>query len=96
MTNEEIEESLLEALRVFYPDLPDPEEFYATRWYEDPWSKGSYSYYAVGNERNITEYIAEPADRFLFAGEAASDKPGTVLGAYLSGKREAERISKLL
>lgn len=96
MTNEEIEESLLEALRVMYPDLPDPEEFYATRWYEDPWSKGSYSYYAVGNERNITEYIAEPTERFLFAGEAASDKPGTVLGAYLSGKREAERISKLL
>ena len=95
MTNAEIKESLLAALRVLYPDLPDPEEFYATRWYEDPWSRGSYSYYAVGNEGNITAYIAEPVERFLFAGEAASDKPGTVLGAYLSGKREAERISKL-
>jgi monoamine oxidase len=40
--------------------------------------------------------LAEPFGRVLFAGEAASDKPATVLGAYLSGKREAERLLQLL
>jgi monoamine oxidase len=40
--------------------------------------------------------LAEPFGRVLFAGEAASSKPATVLGAYLSGKREAERLLQLL
>jgi hypothetical protein len=31
-----------------------------------------------------------------FCGEAASSKPATVLGACLSGKREAERLLQLL
>ena len=39
--------------------------------------------------------LAEPFGRLLFAGEAASDKPGTVLGAHLSGLREAQRALEL-
>jgi hypothetical protein len=42
------------------------------------------------------DVLAEPFGGVLFAGEAASDKPATVLGAYLSGKREAERLLQLL
>jgi hypothetical protein len=42
------------------------------------------------------DVLAEPSGRLLFAGEAASSKPATVLGAYLSGKREAERLLQLL
>lgn len=95
-SDDEIKQGLLTSLRQMYPDLPDPIEFYATRWAEDPWSLGSYSYYAVGNEKNITKTIGAPFNRVLFAGEAASDKPGTVLGAYLSGMREAERVSKAI
>lgn len=40
--------------------------------------------------------LAERVGRLLFAGEATSDKPATVLGAYLSGQREAERLLRLL
>ena len=32
--------------------IPDPSEYYVTRWANDPWSCGSYSYFAVGNEKN--------------------------------------------
>ncbi|KAI8102694.1 hypothetical protein M9434_005492 [Picochlorum sp. BPE23] len=96
MADEEIYESAMAALREIYPNLPEPKEFYATRWFEDPWSRGSYSYYAVGNEKNITSVIAEPFGRAHFAGEAASDYPGTVLGAFLSGKRQAAIISEKL
>lgn len=39
--------------------------------------------------------LAEPVGRILFAGEATSNKPATVLGAYLSGLREAARLAGL-
>jgi hypothetical protein len=42
------------------------------------------------------DVLAEPDGRVLFAGEAASTKPATVLGAYLSGQREAKRLLQLL
>lgn len=96
MTDDEIYQDVMAALREIYPDLPEAKEFYATRWFEDPWSRGSYSYYAVGNEKNITSVIAEPFGRAHFAGEAASDYPGTVLGAFLSGKKQATIISEKL
>lgn len=50
----------------------------------------------MGNPRNITAALAEPVGRLLFAGEATSDHPATVLGALLSGQREAERLQGLL
>lgn len=95
MSDEEIKSSVMDALRVIYPEIPDPIEFYATRWFEDPWSRGAYSYYAVGNVKDITEQIAKPFGRVYFAGEAASNYPGTVLGAYVSGIDRAEEISQL-
>lgn len=95
-TDEEIKTSVMKAIRVIYPEIPDPTEFYATRWYEDPWSRGAYSYYAVGNQKDITEKIGKPFKRVYFAGEAASAYPGTVLGAYVSGKQRAQELSALL
>lgn len=91
-SDETLEAELMAALRVMYPTIPDPVEFYQTRWYEDPWSRGAYSYFAVGNEKNITSVIGETFGRVLFAGEAASGKPGTVLGAYLSGLDRADEV----
>ena len=96
MTDEEIKSSVMGALRVFYPDIPDPIEFYATRWFEDPWSRGAYSYFAVGNAKNITGQIGKTFERVYFAGEAASIYPGTVTGAFVSGENRAEEISKRL
>ncbi|KAG7674994.1 hypothetical protein KSW81_002503 [Nannochloris sp. 'desiccata'] len=77
-------------------NIPDPSEYYVTRWANDPWSCGSYSYYAVGNEKNITAVLGEPVGRLLFAGEATSEYPATVLGAHVSGLREGERVATLL
>jgi hypothetical protein len=77
-------------------NIPEPTEYYVTRWAKDPWSCGSYSYFAVGNEKNITAVLAEPVGRLLFAGEATSEHPATVLGAHSSGLREGKRVAKLL
>jgi hypothetical protein len=34
--------------------VPEPVQAYVTRWAADPYSRGAYSYYAVGNPKNIT------------------------------------------
>jgi Flavin containing amine oxidoreductase len=76
--------------------IPEPSEYYITRWANDPLSCGSYSYFAVGNDKNITAVLGEPVGRLLFAGEATSEHPATVLGAHVSGLREGERVANLL
>eukprot|EP00887_Chlorella_sp_A99_P004228 scaffold15.g4228.t1 len=75
---------------------PDPVESYVTRWRQEPHILGSYSYFAVGNQKNITDVLAEPVGRILFGGEHTSAKLSTVLGAHLSGRREAESVLRLL
>ncbi|GAB5560915.1 MAG: FAD-dependent oxidoreductase [Synoicihabitans sp.] len=73
---------------------PDPTDFQITRWHSDPLSRGSYSFIAPGVNRRSIQTMARPVgDRLFFAGEATvPDYPSTVHGAYLSGRREAERI----
>lgn len=91
----EIRERVMGVLRRSYGDrIPEPESMMVTRWSQDPFALGSYSYIAVGGESGDRDILAEPiGDRLFFAGEATSrDYPATVHGAYLSGIREAQRL----
>lgn len=45
---------LPQVLRRSYREVPDPVEAHVTRWAADPWARGSYPYYAVGNAKGIT------------------------------------------
>lgn len=73
--------------------LPTPVATHVTRWSEDAYSLGSYSYVPVGSSLADNGILAEPLSRLLFAGEATSDEyPSTVHGAMLTGLREAQRI----
>ena len=64
-----------------------------TRWGQDVYSLGSYSYVPVGSQAKDFEAIACPVGRIHFAGEATlSAHHATVHGAYLTGIREANRI----
>ncbi|KAL4431128.1 hypothetical protein ABPG75_006384 [Micractinium tetrahymenae] len=102
LPDEQVREEGMAALRAIFQRngtvVPDPLLFHFTRWAADPWSRGkrAYSYFAVGNAKSITGVLAEPVGRLLFAGEATSNKPATVLGAYLSGLREAQRVQSLM
>jgi monoamine oxidase len=62
-------------------------------WNADPFSRGAYSYQAVGGSA-APERLAEPVARTLFfAGEATErDENGTVPGAVASGRRAARRV----
>jgi hypothetical protein len=94
-SDEETVAEAMEALRGFYgDDLPEPIDWQITRWGQDRFAQGSYSFNAVGGGAETRRILAEPVgDRLFFAGEATSeDYPSTVHGAYLSGLREAERI----
>jgi len=97
-TDAETVASAMQILRTVYgPQIPDPDSFRLTRWAQDPFALGSYSYLPPGTEPQIMDTLAAPvADRLFFAGEATySDHPSTVHGAYLSGLREAEAILDL-
>ena len=86
----------MERLRAcFGPDLPEPIAMIRTGWSQDPQARGTYSHIAVGSSPADLAALAEPvADRLFFAGEATSvSQWGTAHGAYLSGLREAARIS---
>jgi polyamine oxidase len=65
-----------------------------TDWTHDQYAFGSYSNLVPGASGDEFSVLSEPVGESLFfAGEATIPKvPQTVLGAYLSGLREAARI----
>jgi monoamine oxidase len=87
---------LMECLRRMYgQNIPEPSGHLITRWNQDPFSLGSYSYTPVGSKQSQRRQIGMPVEnRVFFAGEATSQFfPSTVHGAFLSGLRAAYEIS---
>lgn len=94
-TDAELVAREMEILReMFGPDLPEPTGVLRTRWANDPFAAGSYSYIPVGATLQDMNVLGEPAgERLLFAGEATvPEYYGTVTAGYLSGLREARRL----
>jgi monoamine oxidase len=63
-------------------------------WQNDPFSRGAYSYGAVGSD-GAQEALGRPIESTLFfAGEATdtTGNNGTVHGAIASGRRAAKEI----
>jgi len=62
-------------------------------WSSDAYSRGAYSYIAVGGE-DAPRRLAEPLrERLFFAGEATDpDNSGTVEAALQSGRNAAQRL----
>jgi monoamine oxidase len=70
------------------------EAAYFHDWQNDPFSRGAYSYGAVGSD-GAQETLASPLENTLFfAGEATDNTGhnGTVHGAIASGRRAAKEI----
>lgn len=91
-TDQQTVESAMTTLRtVFGESIPDPIDYLITRWANDPYSCGSYSYNAVGSHPAMRKALATPiCTTLFFAGEATEHNyPGTAHGAYGSGLRAA-------
>jgi monoamine oxidase len=94
-SDEEVKEVALASLRKMFPNqVMAPEAMVFPRWLSDPWSRGGYSYPAIGSAPEDRETHARPlADRVFFAGEATEPvEYGTVHAALWSGEQAAEAI----
>jgi monoamine oxidase len=97
-TDEEIVAEAMKSLRAMYgKDIPEPSHSIISRWSVDKNSYGAYSFVPVWATDKYYDTLAESVDdKVFFAGEATHRKHhSTVLGAYLSGKREAKKIIEL-
>ena len=86
------------ALRRMMQDesIPNPTAHVRTTWQADPFSQGSYSYNAVGQQAGDRNRLREPIGNHLFiAGEATHPYfYGTVHGAYETGVWAAQQVQK--
>ncbi|XP_039767563.1 peroxisomal N(1)-acetyl-spermine/spermidine oxidase isoform X2 [Ornithorhynchus anatinus] len=101
LSDEEVLSSLTQVLRRMTgnPQLPAPKGVLRSKWHSAPYTRGSYSYVAVGSTGEDVDLLAEPlpadspSPQVLFAGEATHRTfYSTTHGALLSGWREADRL----
>lgn len=89
-------QSATEALRaMFGTGFPAPIAAQITRWGQDPWALGSYSFNAVGTSPDTRSDLsgADWEGALWFAGEACEpDYFGTAHGAVLSGRAVAKAM----
>lgn len=99
MNDDDIVLAAMDALRKVFPretnGLPKPVETIITRWSQDPFARGTYSFMARGSTGKDYDLLAEPVgNTMFFAGEATmKNYPSTVHGAMLSGMRAATEIT---
>jgi lysine-specific histone demethylase 1 len=98
--SEELVEHAVEILRKLFgvDAVPKPTASVVTNWGADPFSRGAYSYVALGASGEDYDILARPVENCVFfAGEATcKEHPDTVGGAMMSGMREAVRMSDIL
>jgi monoamine oxidase len=95
LSDEKIVADAMQTLRTIYgAQVPEPEDFQITRWAQDPFALGSYSFNAVGSTPKMRKTLSKPLDgKMFFAGEATHPTCfGTAHGALLSGLHSAGRI----
>ncbi|NWR63205.1 PAOX oxidase, partial [Bucorvus abyssinicus] len=107
LSDEEVLSTMTNLLRTVTgnPCLPAPRSALRSRWHSAPYTRGSYSYVAVGSSGDDIDVLAQPLPeeledprplQLLFAGEATHRTfYSTTHGALLSGWREAERLNQL-
>lgn len=80
--------------RMFGDELPDPSAYFITRWGQDPFACGAYSFLKPGARSKQRRALARPLSGTLyFAGEATDRRyPATTQGAYRSGLRAAKAL----
>ena len=82
---------------MFGESFPAPVAAQVTRWAQDPFSFGSYSFNAVGTGPRTRQALAAPEwdGRLLFAGEATAPRHfGTAHGAVMSGVAAASALMR--
>ncbi|XP_043554065.1 peroxisomal N(1)-acetyl-spermine/spermidine oxidase-like isoform X2 [Chiloscyllium plagiosum] len=106
LSPEEIASNFTKLFRQFTgrPSLPAPKNAFVTKWFSNPYTRGSYSHISIDSTGDMIDTLAEPLPQakegtssptmqILFAGEATHRSyHSTSHGALLSGWREADRL----
>ncbi len=98
LSDAEVTKEIMKHLRAIYGNsVPNPSKLLRTKWRQNPYTFGTYSYASNGTTTEDFSTMATAINnKLFFAGEHTSKEyRGTVHGAYLSGIREADKISKL-
>ncbi|HLG44859.1 MAG TPA: NAD(P)/FAD-dependent oxidoreductase [Reyranella sp.] len=94
--DEQVKQVALGSLRKMFGhnNVPEPEAFVFPRWLSDPWTRGGYSYPAIGSPPEDHFDHARPlGNRVFFAGEATEPvEYGTVHAALWSAEQTAEAL----
>ncbi|UJR23230.1 hypothetical protein I4U23_026249 [Adineta vaga] len=99
--DQETIDELMILLRKCFPDqnISEPSRYLITKWNQDPFAKGAYSYFAVGaDNQTLIDLARECHERVYWAGEHANYNGtlGCVDSAFNSGQCEAKRIVEKL
>ncbi len=84
-----------ELVKMFGASIPRPIQILSTQWNNSPLSRGAYTCWAVNsNPYDMNAFSQLVNGTLTFAGEHTSAQyPGTVHGAYLSGRRAAQTVA---
>ncbi len=98
MSDSEIIDSVMNQIRLIYPTAPDPIETIITRWGQDEFSKGAYSYPSLNTTfQDYTNLMTPVQNRLFFAGEAVNiNINGSADAAYISGENAATQILNII
>jgi len=100
LNDKEVSQKCTKMLRKFLNqnDIPEPKSIEKTNWFSDPFIRGSNTYLSSDSSSQDIINIAKPiilnnVPLVLFSGEATHvENFSTILGAYLAGLRESNRI----
>lgn len=99
MSDQEIIDKHMVALREFIPTLPSPLHYVISRWGQNPWTRCSYTDFAVGGTVADMEQLAVPigsSPTIFLAGEASNfPQQGTVHAGYMSAQQTVQKILAL-
>uniref|UniRef100_A0A3B3CGC2 [histone-H3]-N(6),N(6)-dimethyl-L-lysine(4) FAD-dependent demethylase n=1 Tax=Oryzias melastigma TaxID=30732 RepID=A0A3B3CGC2_ORYME len=97
MEEKDVVNECMKVLRELFKEqeVPEPVNYFVTHWSKDVWSQMSYSFVKTGGSGEAYDILAEDVQgKVFFAGEATNRHfPQTVTGAYLSGVREASKMT---
>jgi len=87
--------------KFFHPEFPEPESVYVTKWKQDKYSRGSYTFISREATSKDIEHLCQPIYSdpgqekpvMMFAGESCHPNFfSTVHGAFLSGKKASSYL----
>ena len=94
MSDAEVIQEAMQVLRGAYGEnIPEPVAMQRSHWGVDPFAEGTLPHLPVNASSEDHRTLARPVGRLRFAGDSThAELPGLVLGAFLTGLREAEKL----